>query len=137
MKKNKKKRIDIYKTIYDIDIVVANQYTTLKDLQKKYKYADDGSELDDFITQGYGTTAMVRDKKTNASCCLVRFNKTVERTDIDKLLDTIDTCVHEAMHCLIDIYASVDAQIQYTNPEPVCYEIANISKNILKTILNR
>jgi hypothetical protein len=131
-----KKRIDIYKTIWDIDIVVANKYTTLEDLKETYTYSDD-KELDDFIVDGCGTTSTVKNKKTKALCCLVKYNRRITRKDYDGLLDTINTAVHEAVHCCLDIYSNCHVHIHYDNQEPVAYEIANITTNILKTILNK
>ena len=131
-----KKRIDIYKTIWDIDIVVANKYTTLEDLKEVYTYSDD-KELDDFITDGCGTTSTVKNKETKALCCLVKYNRNITRKDYDHLLDTINTAVHEAVHCCLDIYSNCHVDIHYDNQEPVAYEIANITTNILKTILNK
>ena len=39
-------RIDQYETIYSVVMIVANQYTTIEELKKKYTFYD-GAELDD------------------------------------------------------------------------------------------
>lgn len=134
--KNNKKRIDTYSTIWEIDIVVANKYVTLEDLRKLYSFSD-GEELPEAIVENYATTCLVMNKKTKATCCLVKHNKSTNRTDIDKLLDIINTSVHEAVHCVLDCYNSCGVDIHYDNQEPVAYEIATMSTNILKTFLNK
>ncbi len=131
-----KKRIDTYNTVYDIDYIVANQYITLEDLKEDYIYSDD-VELDNQILECYATTSTIRNKHTGAYCVLVKFNKYTSRKDMDKLLDLINTSSHEAVHVILDIYKACNVKIQYDNPEPVCYELANIVTNITKTLLNK
>ena len=53
--KDKKSIIDTYTTIYFVDIVVANKYTTLDELKQLYTYCD-GTELDDSITKSECTS---------------------------------------------------------------------------------
>lgn len=132
----KNKRIDIYTTIWDVDIVVANKYVTLEELKETYEYSD-STELNDTIIDGCGTTATVRNKKTKALCCLVKYNRHITRKDYDSLLDIVNTAVHEAVHCCLDIYSQCGVDIHYDNQEPVAYEIASITTNILKTLLNK
>ena len=54
MKNKKKARIDTYNTIYDMDVVVANELVTLKKLRELFEYTD-GKELEELYTnyQGY------------------------------------------------------------------------------------
>ena len=131
-----KKRIDTYKTQYDIDLVVANKYVTLEDLKEKYVYGN-GDELDDAILDGCGTTATCKHKETDASVLLVKYNRNIRRKDIDKFLDLIDTAIHEGMHVLLHMYDQCSVNIHYDNQEPVCYDAGKIVTNILKTLLNR
>ncbi len=131
-----KKRLDIYKTIWDIDIVVANKYITLEELKEQYEYTD-SKELDDFIVDGCATTSTVINKKTKALCCLVKYNRRITRKDVDSHLDIINTAVHEAVHCVLDIYSQSSVDIHYDNQEPVAYEIAAVTTNILKTLLDK
>lgn len=134
--KDSKKRIDTYTTIWDIDIVVANKYVTLEDLKELYTYSDD-KELDECIMDGCATTCTARSKKTKALVCLVKYNHRITRTDYDNLLDIVNTAVHEAVHCCFDMYSQSRVDIHYDNQEPVAYEIASITTNILKTLLNK
>lgn len=132
----KKKRLDIYKTQFDIDLVVANKYVTLEELKEKYKWVDN-TELDDRILKGCGCTGACIDKETEAFVILVKYNRTLKRKDIDKFLDVIDTAVHEGMHALLNIYNECSINIHYDNQEPVCYDAGKIVTNILKTLLDR
>lgn len=131
-----KKRIDTYKTQFDIDLVVANKYVTLEDLKEEYMYAN-GDELDEPILDGCGTTAVCKHKKTNASVMLVKYNRNISRKDIDKFLDIVDTAVHEGIHAMLLIYDKCNVNIHYDNQEPVCYDAGKIITNILKTLLDR
>ena len=69
----KKKYIEIYNTVYDIDIVIANKNVTLKDLQKKYSYADE-TELNEDLTASIATTARCKTKSTNKYCIIIKYN---------------------------------------------------------------
>lgn len=133
---DKRARLDTYKTQYDIDLVVANKYVKLEELQEHYRYAS-GDELDDTILDGCGCTAICKHKETNATVFLVKYNRNICRKDIDKFLDIVDTAVHEGMHVLLHIYDECNVNIHYDNQEPVCYDAGKIVTNILKTILNR
>ena len=135
MSNNSKKRIDIYNTIYDIDIVVANRYTTLEDLKEEYSYGDE--ELPDSITECMATTTTVRNKKTKRFCLLVKYNKDSSDKSIDKHLDLINTAAHEAWHVLMDIYDSCRINISFDNQEDGAYFIGWITSCILKTWLNK
>ena len=68
MKNKKKSVIDVYPTIYNVDLVVANKYTTIAQINKHYETVDHKDFLDDdalaFTQPGY-------DKKTNRAIILV------------------------------------------------------------------
>jgi len=46
-KTKKKSIIDIYPTIYNVDIVVANKYTTIAQINKRYETVDGKDFADD------------------------------------------------------------------------------------------
>lgn len=131
-----KSRIDVYNTIYNVDIVVANKYTKLEQLQQDYCFSND-EELNEDILNPCATCSICKNKHTNMSCCLIKDNHNLDVKNIDKFLDTIETIAHESMHAFIDIYNYVDAAAQYNNPEPDCYFIAYIARCVAKTIFNR
>ena len=135
MKKDKS-RIDTYETMYHIDLVVANRYTKIEQLQQDYCFSD-GVELDSTILDGCSTCSTVKNKKTGRFCILIKDNHTIKEKGVDKFLDLIDSITHEAMHALIDIYEDVNAQVKFDNPEPACYFMAYLCKCTAKTLFNR
>ena len=132
--KNKKSVIDkYYLELYDVYLVVANQYTKLEELQKLYSYLDK-VELDDRILEGCATTSCCIDKKTEAHVILVKYNKCSKNTELDKTLDFINIVSHEATHVALDIYEMIDQNICYCTPEPFCYLQAWATEHIYKTL---
>lgn len=136
--KNKKKaRIDTYSTIYDMDIVVANELVTLKKLRDLFE-STDGKELEDIYTEWDTVTAFLKRKSDGAYVILVKFNKISGFVSSgDKLLDMLDVCTHEATHAALDIYKSVSAKVDMENQEPFAYFVAYIAERIAKTLLNK
>jgi hypothetical protein len=46
-KTKKKSIIDVYPTVYNVDLVVANKHTTIEQINKRYKTIDDKDFEDD------------------------------------------------------------------------------------------
>jgi hypothetical protein len=134
MKNSKKKSIiDTYTTIYFVDIVVANKYTTLEELKELYTYSD-GTELDDQVLGGNACTATCIRKSDNCSVCLIKYNNDTKRKNINKQLDLINTVCHEAGHVVLDIYESIGQNVCNCSPEPFCYLLGYVSECIYKTL---
>ena len=134
MKNSKKKSIiDTYTTIYFVDIVVANKYTTLEELKELYTYSD-GTELDDQLLSGNATTATCTRKSDNCSVCLIKYNNDTKRKNINKQLDLINTVCHEAGHVVLDIYEYIGQNVCNCSPEPFCYLLGYVSECIYKTL---
>lgn len=132
--KNKKSIIDkYYLELYDVYLVVANQYTKLEELQKLYSYPDK-VELNNRILEGCATTSVCIDKKTEAAVLLVKYNKCSRNKELDKTLDFINTVSHEATHVALDIYEMISQSICYCTPEPFCYLQAWATERIYKTL---
>lgn len=107
--KNKKKHIDIYPTIFGLDLVVANKEVELKDLQNKYEYSNsDQLEDDDNCT---ASTSYCRDKSTGRYVVLVRYRRDSIVKGVDKKLDLINTASHEAIHSVMAIYHFVNEKV--------------------------
>lgn len=134
MKNSKKKSIiDTYPTIYFVDIVVANKYTTLEELKELYTYSD-GTELDDQLLSGNACTATCTRKSDNCSVCLIKYNNDTKRKNINKQLDLINTVCHEAGHAVLDIYEYIGQNVCNCSPEPFCYLLGYVSECIYKTL---
>lgn len=134
--KNKKSIIDkYYLELYNVYLVVANQYTKLEELQKSYSFPDK-VELDNGILKGCASTSACIDKKTEAPVILVKYNKCSTNKELDKTLDFINTVSHEATHVALDIYEMIGQGICYCTPEPFCYLQAWATERIYKTLKN-
>lgn len=131
--KNKESIIDTYETIYFVDIVVANKYSTLEELKELYTYAD-GVVLDEDILKPDCSTSTCRRISDNKDVILVKHNNDCQIKGIDKHLDLINTVSHEAGHCVIDIYDHMGQQICSCSPEPFCYLLGYITQCIYKTL---
>lgn len=138
MKNKKKARIDTYSTIYDMDVVVANELVGLKKLRELFEYTD-GKELEDLYAEWDIVTGLVKRKSDGAYTVLVKFNKFSDSfvSSGDRTLDTVDVCSHEATHAAIDIYNCVSATIDTENQENFAYFVAYIAERIAKTLLNK
>ena len=135
--KTKKSIIDEYNCdIYNVILVVANRYTTLEELQKLYTYSDK-VELDKDIINGDCTTSTCYRKSDGALVVLVKHNHYTTNKSLDKKLDFIDTCAHEATHVALDIYEFINQSICNCSPEPFCYLTGWATRCIYKTLTKK
>ena len=137
-KKNNKAIIDTYSNIYPVDLVVANKYVTLEQLQELYDYGDK-QELDCNITDpnSNATTTCVRRKKDEKSCILVKYNNNDCSKSVDKKTNFISTVCHEAGHVVLDIYEYIRQNICNCSPEPFCYLLGWATECIYKTLTKK
>lgn len=129
----KKSIIDTYTTIYFVDIVVANKYTTLDQLKELYTYSDD-VELDECIMNNVCTTSTCRRKSDNKDCILIKYNKDSSIKGVDKTLDLINTICHESGHAVLDIYDHMSQSVCTCSQEPFCYLLGYIGECVYKTL---
>ena len=128
----KKSRIDVYPTVYNVDLVVANKYTTIKEINRRYETVERKEFVDDdciaFTERGY-------DKKTGKAIILVKYYHPNIVTNIDKKLDLINTCAHEALHVCMTIYSKIGEDV-YKNDsnELFAYLIGWVTECIYKTV---
>lgn len=138
---NKKSRIDIYETPYEVYLAIANKYTTLEELQEIFTYSD-GVELDDHFLHDpdgrpyQGVTVSVKRKSDNRQFLLVKYI-TETSVKVDKLLDMINLADHEACHVILDLYKIINANVDLDDQEHFAYEHAYITCLILKNWLNK
>lgn len=130
--KNKKSIIDVYPTIYDVDIVVANKYTTIEQINKRYKTVDDKDFEDNesiaFTQPGY-------DRKTNKAVIVVKYNREYNVKGIDKKLDLVNTCAHEALHTCMLIYSKIGERVfKEDENELLAYLLGWVTECIYKTL---
>lgn len=125
--------IDTYTTIYYVDIVVANKYTTLEELKELYTYSD-GVELDDSILHSECCTATCKRISDNKDVILIKDNKDSTIKGIDKQVEFINTVCHEAGHAVLDIYEHMNQQVCNCSSEPFCYLLGYVAECIFKTL---
>ena len=126
----KSKYIEVLSTIYNVDIVIVNRYTTLEDLKEKYVYYD-GVELDNSILDCQASTSRCKDKETGKPCIIVKDNRDSKVKGVNKKLDLINTAAHEAFHVMVDIYWFVGESIDFSqNNESSAYFIGWITQHI-------
>ena len=130
---NNKSRIDTYKTIYNVDLVVANKYSSIEELNKLYKTVNDDDITEDFF-DSIATTVNCRNRETNAYVILVRYNHDSTDKTVDKKIDFINTISHEAGHVVLDIYTKIEQQVCTCSSEMFCYLLGWVSECIYKTL---
>ena len=133
----KQPHLDTYTTVYPIDIVVANEYVTAKQLQELFTYSD-GSEIEDsFLDKSY-TATTVGFFRRRSDGKLVSFIVYLRDTDVktDIKADRVNTYAHEAAHAAMDIFKYIGATISsYTDDqEAFAYLIGYIAECIYKTV---
>ena len=134
--KNNKSRIDAYNTIYNVVLVVANQYATIEEIREVVEYVD-GTEIDDDVLTGCATTVLCRRKEDLQDCILVKYNHTVNIKGINVDVDLMNTISHEAGHVALRLYQHMDQDICQCSPEPFCYLLGWAAECIYKTIKNK
>lgn len=132
MKENKSV-IDTYENLYGVDLVVANKYATLEELKELYVYSD-GVELEEDLLTGISSVATCTDKRTDKSVVLVKYNHDSTVKGIDKKVDFINTCAHEAGHVALDIYLYANQEVKKDSQEPFCYLLGWAAECIYKTL---
>lgn len=128
---NNKSIIKTLKTIYEVDIAIANRSTTLAQLKKRYTY-NNGDELDNEVMQCDATTTACKDKKTNRPVILIKHNKLSDYKDIDKKTDLINVSAHEATHAMLDVYWMIGDNVNLNSQEPTAYFIGWLTEEIYK-----
>lgn len=138
MKNKKKAHIDTYETVYSVDLVVANESTTVEQLKKLYKYAD-SKELDDTIVDAVCTASRCIRKVDNKPICLVKYNhpSSYLKSKRDIEIDLINTCCHEATHVMMDIYSHIGENIDTSMQEVFAYNIGWAAECIYKTLTKK
>lgn len=134
MNKNKS-YIDTYKTIYPIDIVVANRYATLKELQELYTYHN-GEELDERMMSNSDiiTTTKAKRKSDGKCISLIKYIQPNNIKSIDLRADFVNSCAHEAVHVALDTYEFIGEDVCLAHQEPFAYFVGYITECIYKTL---
>jgi hypothetical protein len=130
---DKKSRIDIYETIYNVVLVVANQYATIEEIREVVEYTD-GEEIDDEVMSACANVTTCRRKSDKMDALLVKYNHGIGIKSVNKTLDFIDTVSHEAGHVALRIYQHMDQDVCFCSQEPFCYLLGWAAECIYKTV---
>ena len=134
-KKSKKKIIDTYECLYPVELVVANGFVTLEDLQKLYTYVDKSELSGEIIDESSNaTTTPVIRKSDDKACILVKYINNTCSKKMDKKVNLISTISHEAGHVTLDIYEYINQHVCNCSPEPFCYLLGWATECIYKTL---
>lgn len=128
---NNKAIIKTIRIIYEVDVAIANQHTTLAQLRKRFTHRN-GAELTEEITDCEATTTLCKNKKTNRTTILVKHNRPNSCKDIDKKLNLINVSAHEAVHVMLDIYWAIGDYANLDSQEPTAYFIGWMTEEIYK-----
>ena len=136
MKNNKKSRIDTYNTIYNVVLIVANQYSTIEEIREIVEYTN-GDEIEDNILEGCANVSLCRRKSDKQDAILVKYNHGVGIVGVDPTLDFINTISHEAGHVALRIYQHMEQDVCQCSHEPFCYLLGWAAECIYKTVKNK
>ena len=130
------KNIDIYETIYDVDIAVCNKKCTTKDIADNFLYCDDSEITEESLsvkptTSAYSFRAI--NKHNRHTTFVVRILKVFGDNKLEKDADLINTIAHEAMHIVLDTFDKIDEVVSIHVQEPYAYYIGWICECIYKS----
>ena len=75
------------------------------------------------------------DRKTNKAIILVKYNHPYEIVGIDKKLDLVNTCAHEALHVCMRIYSKIGEEVfKDDSNESLAYLLGWVTECIYKTL---
>lgn len=125
-----------YNETYMVYVVVANEKTTIEQLRELYSDCN-GKELSDDVMSGQCTTSDIKIKSNNQYGILVKYNHSTKDPSVNKKLDFINTCSHEAWHVALKIYDCIGQRICFCTPEPFCYLLGWATECIYKTLTKK
>lgn len=129
--KTNKSIIDVYKTFYNVDLVVVNKYTTTKQLNKVYCNVEHNDFEDDGCSIAY--TEKGYNRKTDKPVIIVRYMGQSVWAE-DQKLDLINTAAHEALHACMYIYSKIGENVYKDDSnELFAYLIGWVTECIYKT----
>lgn len=130
------KNIDIYETMYDVNIAVCNRKCTDKDIINNF-LTSDGKEITEEYLSTKPTTSEYTfraiDKRNKYATFVVRILNVFGNTKLEKDTDLINTIAHEAMHIVLDTFDKIGEIVSVHVQEPYAYYIGWICECIYKS----
>ena len=130
------KNIDIYETIYGVDIAVCNKKCTDKDIIDNFLTSDDKEITEEYLSasptlNAYSFRAI--NKHNRHTTFIVRILKVFGSNKLEKDTDLINTIAHESMHVVLDTFDKIGEVISVEVQEPYAYYIGWICECIYKS----
>lgn len=130
------KNIDIYETMYDVNIAVCNRKCTDKDIINNFLTSDGKEITEEYLSTKPTTSAYTFraiDKRNKYATFVVRILNTYGKTKLERDTDLINTIAHEAMHIVLDTFNKMDEVVSVHVQEPYAYYIGWICECIYKS----
>lgn len=130
------KNIDIYKTMYDVNIAVCNRRCTYEDIINNFLTSDGKEITEEYLSTKPTTSAYTFraiDKRNKYATFVVRILNVFGNTKLEKDTDLINTIAHEAMHIVLDTFDKINEVVSVHVQEPYAYYIGWICECIYKS----
>ena len=130
------KNIDIYETMYDVNIAVCNRKCTDKDIINNFLTSDGKEITEEYLSTKPTTSAYTFraiDKRNKYATFVVRILNTYGKTKLERDTDLINTIAHEAMHIVLDAFDKMGEIVSVHVQEPYAYYIGWICECIYKS----
>ena len=130
------KNIDIYETMYDVNIAVCNRKCTDKDIINNFLTSDGKEITEEYLSTKPTTSAYTFraiDKRNKYATFVVRILNVFGNTKLERDTDLINTIAHEAMHIVLDTFDKMNEVISVHVQEPYAYYIGWICECIYKS----
>ena len=130
------KNIDIYETMYNVNIAVCNRKCTDKDIINNFLTSDGKEITEEYLSTNSTTSAYTFraiDKRNKYATFVVRILNVFGNTKLEKDTDLINTIAHEAMHIVLDTFDKMNEVISVHVQEPYAYYIGWICECIYKS----
>lgn len=130
------KNIDIYETMYDVNIAVCNRKCTDKDIINNFLTSDGKEITEEYLSTEPTTSAYTFraiDKRNKYATFVVRILNVFGNTKLEKDTDLINTIAHEAMHIVLDTFDKIGEIVSVHVQELYAYYIGWICECIYKS----
>lgn len=130
------KNIDIYETMYDVNIAVCNRKCTDKDIINNFLTSDGKEITEEYLSTKPTTSAYTFraiDKRNKYATFVVRILNVFGNTKLEKDTDLINTIAHEAMHVVLDTFNKMNEVVSVHVQEPYAYYIGWLCECIYKS----
>lgn len=130
------KNIDIYETMYDVNIAVCNRKCTDKDIINNFLTSDGKEITEEYLSTKPTTSAYTFraiDKRNKYATFIVRILNVFGNTKLEKDTDIINTIAHETMYLVLDTFDKMGEIVSVHVQEPYAYYIGWICECIYKS----